>query len=280
VYPLLAAYYGALPESTSAGVYHALARIGIDVTVYAAAGGFGALADAWLASIESAGCRYVTATEVTRVESESEDVRLQTAAGEVRHDAAIVAVPAGRAAQLVTGSELGVWLSRVRVEPTLTVAYRMDRAFPGDYFGLSFPRESETGRSVVALCIQSRKLAGLVPGGGDALVALPAPHATAALLQLDDDAAAAAVLAAVEPSVPGISKHVSSAHVYRYDDGYTIFPPGYLRHLTRFETAWLPPRVELAGDYLLAPSVEGAVRSGERAAERVLAALGSAARGG
>lgn len=274
VYPLLAAYYGALPENTSAGVYHALARIGIDVSVYAAAGGFGALAEAWLRAIESAGGRHVMAAEVSRVETRSDGVRVELGSGDARHDAVVVAVPAGRAAQLVSGSELGAWLSRVRVEPTLTVAYRMDRAFPGDYFGLSFPRESETGRSVVALCIQSRKLPGLVPAG-DALVALPAPLATPALLQLDDGAAAVAILDAIEPSVPGISKHVRSAHVYRYEDGYTIFAPGYLRHLTGFDASWLPARVALAGDYMRAPSVEGAVRSGARAAERVLAALAS-----
>ncbi|MGH7448719.1 MAG: FAD-dependent oxidoreductase, partial [Longimicrobiales bacterium] len=65
--------------------------------------------------------------------------------------------------------------------------------------------------------------------------------------------------------------HVTSAHVFRYDHGYTIFPPGYLGHIARFDDAWLPARVALAGDYLIAPTVEGAVRSGERAARRVLA---------
>src|SRR5690606_38824488 len=66
-YPLLAAYYGAEPEQTSAGVYHGLARMGMDVSVYGAAGGFGGLADAWLAAAEASGARYVSATEVTRV---------------------------------------------------------------------------------------------------------------------------------------------------------------------------------------------------------------------
>jgi protoporphyrinogen/coproporphyrinogen III oxidase len=147
----------------------------------------------------------------------------------------------------------------------------MDSPFPGDYFGLSFPRGGAIGDRVVALCIQSRKLPGLVPPGGDALVALPAPAATASLLAMDDAAAADVVLRSLEGAVTGIGRHVKSAHVFRYDHGYTIFDPGYLQHLTRFDSAWLPARVALAGDYMIAPSVEGAVRSGERAADRVLA---------
>jgi oxygen-dependent protoporphyrinogen oxidase len=269
-YPLLAAYYGALPEQTSAGVYHALARMGMDVSVHGVMGGFGALADAWLSAAEAAGARYAAATEVTHIAASAAGVRLATSAGEARHDAVVVAVPAPAAARLVEGDDLGSWLSAVRVAPTLTIAYRMDRPFPGDYFGLSFPRGEPTGDRVVALCIQGRKLPGLVPSAGDALVALAAPAATASLLAMDDAGAAAATLSALERAVSGISKHVRSAHVFRYEHGYTIFAPGYLRHLAHFDAAWLPPRVSLAGDYMLAPSVEGAVRSGERAALRAL----------
>jgi protoporphyrinogen/coproporphyrinogen III oxidase len=278
-YPLLAAYYGAVPEETSAGVYHGLARMGLDVSVFGASGGFGALADAWLSAVESAGARYLAATEVTRIDAAVDGVRLTTSAGEARHDAVVLAVPAPIAARLLSGAgidgpggaAIAEWLTQVRVTPTLTVAYRMDGAFPGDYFGLSFPRGDLIGDRVVALCIQSRKLPGLVPAGGDALVALPAPAAAASLLAMEDAAAADAMLTSLERAVSGIRKHVKSAHVTRYDHGYTIFYPGYLRHLTRFDPAWLPARVTLAGDYMLAPSVEGAVRSGERAAERVLA---------
>lgn len=270
VYPLLAAYYGALPEQTSAGVYHALARMGMDVSVFGAAGGFGALADAWLTAAEGAGARYAPATEVMGIHASSDGVSLDTSAGTAHHDAVVIATPAPVAARLLGAGEAGAWLSRVRVEPTLTIAFRMDRSFPGDYFGLSFPRGTGAGERVVALCIQSRKLPGLVPPGGDALVALPAPTATASLLALDDAAAADAVLASLEQSVDGIARHVKSAHVFRYEHGYTIFEPGYLQHLARFNAAWLPPRLSLAGDYMLAPSVEGAVRSGEHAARRAL----------
>jgi oxygen-dependent protoporphyrinogen oxidase len=242
----------------------------MDVSVYGATGGFGTLAGALLGAAESAGAVYAPATEVTRVDATSAGVVLQTSSGEARHDAVVVAVPAPAAARLLSGAELGVWLSRVKVEPTMTIAYRMDRPFPGDYFGLSFPRGDAIGDRVVALCVQSRKLAGLVPAGGDALVALPAPAATASLLAIDDAAAADSTIGTLEKAIPRISKRVTTTHVSRFEHGYTIFAPGYLTHLARFDNAWLPPRVAIAGDYTLAPSVEGAVRSGQRAARRIL----------
>jgi predicted NAD/FAD-dependent oxidoreductase len=37
-----------------------------------------------------------------------------------------------------------------------------------------------------------------------------------------------------------------------------------------FDEAWLPPGLALAGDYLVAPTAEGAVISGQRAATRLL----------
>jgi oxygen-dependent protoporphyrinogen oxidase len=270
VYPLLAAYYGALPEQTSAGVYHALAKMGMDVSVYGAAGGFGALADAWLAAAETGGARYQPATEVTGIDATDGGVSIRTSAGTAHHDAAVIAAPAPVAARLLGPGSTATWLEGVRVTPTLTVAFRMDGPFPGDYFGLSFPRGDEIGDRVVALCIQGRKLPGLVPAGGDALVALPAPAATASLLDLDDDAVADVMLGTLDRAVSGMSRHVRSARVFRYEHGYTLFTPGYLQHLARFNTAWLPPRIALAGDYMLAPSVEGAVRSGEHAARRAL----------
>jgi protoporphyrinogen/coproporphyrinogen III oxidase len=269
VYPLLGAYYGSAPEQTSAAMYHALARVGMDVSVYAAASGFGGLAAALLRCIESRTGRFRPGTEVTRVRAEQSGVTIVTASGAESYDAAVVAVPAPQAAAMLGGAELGTWLSQVRVQPTCTVAYIMDRPFPGEYFGLSFPRGGSPGDRVVALCIQRNKLNGLVPAGGDALVALPAPAAVPGLLQRSDDEIAHALLESLELAVPGISRRVTATHVQRFDDGYTLFPPGYLQHLTRFDPAWLPPNVGLAGQYLQAPTVEGAVRSGQIAARRI-----------
>jgi oxygen-dependent protoporphyrinogen oxidase len=122
---------------------------------------------------------------------------------------------------------------------------------------------------VAALCVQSRKVRGLVPDG-DALVALPAPHAVPAMLERTDAEIVAEMLSALEHVVTGITRRVVSSRVIRFADAYSLFGVGHLRAIRAFDRAWLPPNVVLAGDYLMAPTVEGAVRSGRRAADQLL----------
>ena len=74
VYPQLAAYYGALPQETSAGFYHGLARHGMDVSVYGIRGGMGRLAEGLAAAIRAGGGAVRTGSAVARVEPDSEGV--------------------------------------------------------------------------------------------------------------------------------------------------------------------------------------------------------------
>jgi protoporphyrinogen/coproporphyrinogen III oxidase len=308
VYPLLAAYYGVTPEQTTAPLYHALARVGMDVTVHAAAGGFGALVTAIVAALEARGCRFIGEADVRAIAPGAAGVRIElggagaanVAAEELNWDAVVIATPPPSAAALLRGTTgpdtdaagaapteaahsagtagtatptLVDWLEGLAVRSTFTVAYRMDRRFPGNYFGLSFPRGEAPGDTVAALCIQSRKLRGLVPADEDALVAMPAPAVVASLGERDDDVIADTMLAALEKAVPGMGRRVLHAGVHRFADACVAFAPGHLRRIAQFDPALLPPRVALAGAYLVAPTVEGAVRSGERAADRLLQAM-------
>lgn len=266
VTPLLAAYYGSPAEETTAPVYHALARVGMDVSVIGAARGFGGVAAAVHSALQSRGARVHLDTEVTDLRVHESGV----AVGGESFDAAVVAVPARAARTLLQASaSLGSWLDAVQVRPSFTVCLRMDKPYPGDYFGLSFPRRSEAGDRVAALCVQSRKVRGLVPDG-DALVALPAPHAVPGMIQRADEEIVGEMLRSLEQVITGITKRVVSSRVIRFADAYTLFSVGHLRAIRAFDDAWLPRNVALAGDYLMAPTVEGAVRSGRRAADQLL----------
>jgi protoporphyrinogen oxidase len=68
---------------------------------------------------------------------------------------------------------------------------------------------------------------------------------------------------------------VLRARVTFFPEGNPVFYPGYLRHLNSFAAGHLRKGIELAGDYLVAPTVEGAVRSGVAAANRLLEAFKS-----
>jgi protoporphyrinogen oxidase len=62
---------------------------------------------------------------------------------------------------------------------------------------------------------------------------------------------------------------IRHAKLYRHQEGYPLFYPGYLQHLRAFPAA-AQQRVCLAGDYMVSPTVEGAIRSGARAAQRLI----------
>lgn len=271
-YTTLAAYYAAVPEETSAPFYHALARAGLDLSVHAVEGGVAALAQAIARAIEARGGTLVTGRQVDLAAAEDDGVELQFAGGgAARHDAAVLAVPAAEAARVGRlGGDAVAWLAGVRTRPTATLALRLDRPAPGTWFGLSFPRTAPPGDRLVAACALERKAPGLVPEGGGVLVLYPAPAFAPRVIEAEAGAVADLLLPALEQALPGIGARVTRARVYRFPEGGVQFYPGYLEHLRRFDESWLPARLALAGDYLVSPTVEGAVRSGLSAAARLL----------
>ncbi len=270
-YPLLAAYYGGTPERISAAVYHALAKVGTDVRVYATTGGMGALSRRILDALRERGAEWRGGDAVSHVVADGRDVTVESSAGRRSFSNAVVAVPARVAAALLAPAPpLRDWLAGVESTPTATLALLLEGRLDVDFFGLSFPRRSRIGESVVAVCMEHRKKAGLTPEGRGLVVVYPAPMIAAKMAESAADDVVSALRSPLEEAFPGITGRVSRARVYRFPEGYTVFYPGYLEHIARFDPDWLVPGVVLAGEYLTAPTVEGAVLSGRRAAERLL----------
>lgn len=266
-YPLLAAYYGAPPEAASAALYHALAREGMHVTVHAVRDGAASFAAGLAASLEQRGvsCHYGAAVSAITVGAAR--AALVAEGREVAVDDVVVATPPAAAAALVPDPATREWLAAVRTRPAVSLVLWLRQRLRSPYFGYSFPRREPPGDVVAAACVQSRKF-DFGDSLGDALVVFPAP---AFLDQGPGDAELAAeVPRALERALPGLGKVLEGVDVQRLEGGYRQFPPGYIRRLA----ASPPPgdsQVVLAGDYLVAPTVEGAVRSGLRAADRLLA---------
>lgn len=275
-YPLLAAFYGGPPERISVALYHALAKVGTDVHVYGVAGGVGTLARAILEALRGRGVDW-RADDTVRGVSFGPGVRrvaVASESGEEHYDGVVVAVPAADAAALVpAATELGGWLARVEATPAVTVGFVLDRPIDANCFGLSFPRGTQIGKTVVAACFEHRKLAGLAPEGAGLLVAYPAPMIAAEAAASTPETLVNRILEALSEGLPRLAVHVTRARVYRVPAGYTLFYPGYIQHLTRRDERWLPSNIALAGDYLVAPTVEGAVISGRRAAKKVVSGV-------
>lgn len=294
VAPLLAAYYGVTPEETSAGLYHALAHSGMEVEVLAMHGGAGRLVELLAERVREGGGEVRTGTPVARLDVRDDGVRVEleaplppggagdpersrtlAAGGEIaeRFDGAVLAVPPGSARVLLGGASPAIeeWLAGVRQRPAVTVALLLDRPVGERYFGLAFPRGEAA--VVSSLCVEESKGAGLVPPGRGLVVAFLSPPAAARLLDADATSIYDAVVADAARVWPWLAAHVTRAKVYRWKEGATVFHPGYLHHLGRARSGPGEGRLAIAGDFLHSPTVEGAVLSGERAAERLLERL-------
>jgi oxygen-dependent protoporphyrinogen oxidase len=276
-YPFLGAYHGTDPERTSAAFFHALARLGMDVELWALMGGMGGLAFAVVDGIESRGGRFEGGRTVERIETGPDGVAVHFVEGDtVEHDSVVVATPAAAAASMLpAAAELRAWLSMVETTPFLSVAVLTAEPLRTDWFGLGFPRTEVPGDRIVVACTESEKAAGIVPAGRGLIVAFPAPARAASLLAGPSDAIPAEVLSALDHAFGDVSANALVVKAWRHPEGHTRFWPGFIRHLQSFRDEWLPARVALAGDYMVAPTVEGAVVSGERAAGSLVRETGS-----
>lgn len=272
--PLLCTLYGSRAEETSAGFYHALARQGMHLDVLALRGGSRGFCDALAGAVRQCGGEVRVRAAVRSLYGDEAGVELSGEGWTERFDAAVVALPAPAARGLVQGwmGRMGDWLAQVEVRPTVTVGIVLDRPLDTRWFGLSYARGES--RALAAVCVQEAKLPGQVPPGMGALLALPLPQVGATLMEATAEHAMTVVLPDLFKPFPGIASLIRTARVYRWEHGWTVIRPGYLRHLARLR-AERPdaehPRVAFAGDYLVAPNVEGAVTSGLQAAERLLA---------
>jgi protoporphyrinogen oxidase len=271
-YPLLGAYYGSTPETTSVVLYHALARAGLDVTVHAIRGGTGALFQLAAEHLSARGVQLELNREISRVQLRTEGVVLD----DKLFDGAVLAIPPAIAQNIFEfDAATGSWLQGVQFAPSAVLALALDTRLSVGWFGLSIPRR-ESANELVALCMQQEKAAGLVPPDRSLLMALGAPAHNHHFCAQPNDAVERMV-GAVEQIMPGTRAHIMRAKLYRHEYGYPIFYPGYLKHLRAFPVAAQTQRVVLAGDYLVSPTVEGAIRSGQRAAQQLYDQLRAAA---
>lgn len=273
--PLLATLYGTTPGEASAGFYHALAHQGLNLQVRALRGGADGFCRAAADRLREAGARIHLSTMVSEVDTAQDGVRVSGQGVSERFGAAVVALPAREAhgvAKFLT-PEAAKTLPGVSVRPAASLALLLDRPAGVRWFGLSFaPGEA---RNVAAVCVQENKVGGLVPPGKGLLVVFALPHAAERLQGATADDALPLLLPDVVRALPGIDRAVRRARLYTWRDGWTIFGPGALGRLPALRTLALDsaPRAVLAGDWMYAPTVEGAVTSGLAAAERLLARL-------
>jgi oxygen-dependent protoporphyrinogen oxidase len=269
--PQTAAYYGSEPETTSAALYHSLASAALDLRLSWVRGGMGELARRWADAIVERGGALRCGAEVAAVRARGDRYVVEPGGADAGYAAAVVATPAPVAARLLDGEPIAALLSAVEAAPSALAAVALGGPWRPGWFGLGLPR-SEPGGSVLAVVASA---AGRVressPAHDRVALLFPAPEATRAASSNAPAAAFEAWWPAAREKVGGAAPE--RARVYRETWGHSLFPPGFGARLAALRDAQGPGALRLAGDYLVSPSVEGAVRSGIEAAQGVLRAL-------
>lgn len=275
-YPLLAAYYCVTPEETSAAFFHALARAGMGVDVHGVRGGFGALAADMGRALVERGVEVRTDAVVRSLHAAPGTppggVRIALDGGAVEHAGVVLAVPAGPASRLVPGVEL---VARVRARSSATLVLSTRRPLGTGWFGLSIPRREPGGETLAAVCVQEEKGTGVVGGSGGSLVLVPTPAVGERWAVSGAEVVLKEALAALGQVLPEAPGEVEEGRLIRLEDSAWVPEPGHFERLPAFRPETLPPWLALGGDYMVAPTVEGAVRSGLEAADRLVAMTGA-----
>lgn len=276
VEPPLNAFYGARGSETSLAFFLTMGRYGSDAELLASRHG-------WSAALATAasGVRVEFNATVDAIRITSSEALARGDAHREWHAAAvIIATSAGAARELLLPTlgqahPLITWLASVVTRPTWTVMLSLDRPIRAESFGvLADPAEAAM---VSACAIPAGRWSDSDLSNGIVL-AWPTPRAVDELAKHGAAELVAAMMPEIQRLVPETRGSVKRARVFRFDEGTPLAAPGFLAHRARGrqleESLSLP--VALAGDYLTMPLVEGAVISGERAAERIARRLGGA----
>jgi protoporphyrinogen oxidase len=195
-------------------------------------------------------------------------------------DGVVLAVPAGdllRAAGGVLQVAERRVLGSAGTHAAIAVALRLELAFEPGALRVRVPR----ARSA-ALCAFAWDLGEggrEVPRGGALLSLVARDDWSRPRLRSPDDAVVKELVAELEPLYPALGRCVRGASVFRFQAASPRFEVGRYREIARLRRtedglAQEGRRLRFAGDHLVAPSLDGAVRSGLRAARALAADLG------
>ena len=166
------------------------------------------------------------------------------------------------------------YLGAVRERPSVTLTAELERVPGGMPERVRLPRgEGFSAGSIVF----EPGLPGTRGGSGAGLATVRSRESFAiGAREVSDDAVVTSLLADLKLLYPALSGNLGKLHLARREAGIPAFDVGAYRGLERFRRVQadrraLGRRLYFAGDYLVAPGVEGAVVSGFRAAADLLA---------
>jgi len=197
-------------------------------------------------------------------------------------DAVVLAAPAP-GARKIAGPVLRTaerdFLARVRYGAAIVMAVALDRTVVGRATRTRVP--ATEGWPVATVSIEPGGPGAPAPEGKELALLTANGWWSQAHLEAPDEIVEKDLLGLLQRLHPGSSSAVSFATVGRHRQAYPHFDVGRYREIARFRAVQRDlraggRRLYFAGDYLVDPSLEGAVTSGFRAADQVIRDFGIA----
>jgi protoporphyrinogen oxidase len=234
-------------------------------------GGAAELAEALLRPGDALG------VEARALEPAGGELLLDTSAGVRRADAVVLALPAHEAARVAGGLLLPAereGLARLRTVPALVLHAASERAPTRKATRVRVPRAE--GLPLATVAVEPGGRDAPAPAGAALVSLVAAPAWSRAQLEADDAVVEKELCGALERVLPSAAKTLRVLRIQRWPSALPSFEVGCYRTLARLralqaEQRALGRRVYFAGDAWLAPTLEGAVASGRRAARELLA---------
>lgn len=212
------------------------------------------------------GVEVMTSVRVGRVEAGAGGVRITGNGDRIDAAGAIIATDAPAAAELLPPSYSQVEaLARSRYSRNVRVLFGYRHDAWADHSPASINPVIGNGYPIATVSLVSRKSSGLVPAGSEVV----AVHLTGqASRQLSDGEAVSAAREAIVRFLPAAEQDPLFVRAVRWERALPIPQPEQLLSLARARES-IHSRLALAGDYFSLPTIESAVRSGQRAADRL-----------
>jgi predicted NAD/FAD-dependent oxidoreductase len=226
------------------------------------------------------GARLV-AGDVRALRTTSGRAELALAGGaRVEAEAVVLAIPPHEVIR-IAGDSLSQpeadFFGASRAEAAVVASLACDGALAPHSTWARIPRG--TGLPLAAVAIEPGAEGGFAPMAKTLVQLVATPAFSRAHLDASDDAIARSLAAAVERALPGAARSAEALGIARFEWARPRFDVGRYRALANFARVQADRRTRgrrlyFAGDYLNAPTLEGAAASGVRAARCVLEDLG------
>jgi oxygen-dependent protoporphyrinogen oxidase len=265
------------PERTSRALLLLALRAGLSsaagMRLYTMRQGLGQLAHALAAALDVR--PGVAAHAVEPCPAGGYLVRARAAGGElaIEADAVVVATTASAVPGLLPWlpEAQRAFFNAIAYSATVNLAVGTRGRLPRGPYGLLFPRRETP--FLASATVQTVKDPGHAPRGRDVICVHLSGPAAAALRECDDETIGRIMLAELRRLAPRYdpAPRALFQRIFRVPEALPEFEAGHFRRLQRFAQGEIAqPGMAFAGDYLGGPFVEGAIVSGEQAAERLL----------